>query len=137
MDKTLFEYLLRLGDSSLILSQRLGAWTGHGPILEEDLALTNTAATTNILLITGYVVLSLPYMYRAVDTGLRAIDVRTLTEAAQSLGATWPNGLFPLPPMRLDHVFVSRDLTALDVAVGTGAGSDHRPVVARIARRAR
>ena len=30
MDKTLFEYLLRLGDSSLILSQRLGAWTGHG-----------------------------------------------------------------------------------------------------------
>ncbi|WP_025140201.1 1,2-phenylacetyl-CoA epoxidase subunit PaaC [Achromobacter sp. DH1f] len=43
MDKTFFEYLLRLGDSSLILSQRLGAWTGHGPILEEDLALTNTA----------------------------------------------------------------------------------------------
>ena len=30
------------------------------------------------------VVLSLPYMYRAVDTGLRAIDVRTLTEAALS-----------------------------------------------------
>jgi len=42
-----------------------------------------------ILLIAGYVVLSLPYMYRAVDTGLRAIDVRTLTEAAQSLGASW------------------------------------------------
>ena len=35
----------------------------------------------------GYVTLALPYMYRAVDTGLRAIDVRTLTEAAQSLGA--------------------------------------------------
>lgn len=43
MDKTFFEYLLRLGDTTLILSQRLGAWTGHGPILEEDLALTNTA----------------------------------------------------------------------------------------------
>jgi len=43
MDKTLFEYLLRLGDTTLILSQRLGAWTGHGPALEEDLALTNTA----------------------------------------------------------------------------------------------
>jgi putative spermidine/putrescine transport system permease protein len=28
-------------------------------------------------------------MYRAVDTGLRAIDVATLTEAAQSLGASW------------------------------------------------
>jgi putative spermidine/putrescine transport system permease protein len=54
------------------------------------LALTNSTFTTNILLIAGYTVLSLPYMYRAVDTGLRAIDIRTLTEAAQSLGAGWP-----------------------------------------------
>ena len=38
--------------------------------------------------------LALPYMYRAVDTGLRAIDVRTLTEAAESLGAGWPTILF-------------------------------------------
>jgi putative spermidine/putrescine transport system permease protein len=37
----------------------------------------------------SYVTLALPYMYRAVDTGLRAIDVRTLTEAAHSLGAGW------------------------------------------------
>ncbi|CAM4109622.1 1,2-phenylacetyl-CoA epoxidase subunit PaaC [Bordetella tumulicola] len=43
MDKSLFEYLLRLGDSTLILSQRLSQWCGHGPALEEDLALTNTA----------------------------------------------------------------------------------------------
>jgi putative spermidine/putrescine transport system permease protein len=42
------------------------------------------------LLVAGYVVLSLPYVYRAVDTGLRSIDVRTLTEAALSLGASWP-----------------------------------------------
>ncbi len=48
-----------------------------------------TLTTTPILLIAGYVVLSLPYMYRAVDTGLRAIDVRTLTEAALSMGAGW------------------------------------------------
>lgn len=32
-----------MGDSGLILSQRLGAWCGHGPVLEEDLALTNVA----------------------------------------------------------------------------------------------
>ncbi|WZB70691.1 1,2-phenylacetyl-CoA epoxidase subunit PaaC [Achromobacter xylosoxidans] len=43
MDKHFFEFLLRMGDTTLILSQRLGEWTGHGPILEEDLALTNTA----------------------------------------------------------------------------------------------
>jgi putative spermidine/putrescine transport system permease protein len=53
------------------------------------LPLTGTATGTNFLLLTGYTILALPYMYRAVDTGLRAIDVVTLTEAAQSLGAGW------------------------------------------------
>ena len=48
-----------------------------------------TARGTDILLIIGYATLALPYMYRAVDTGLRTIDVRTLTEAAQILGAGW------------------------------------------------
>lgn len=51
------------------------------------LPLTGSSTGTNILLLCGYATLSLPYMYRAVDTGLRAIDVRTLTEAAESLGA--------------------------------------------------
>lgn len=37
------EFLLRLGDNALILSHRLSEWTGHGPALEEDIALTNTA----------------------------------------------------------------------------------------------
>jgi putative spermidine/putrescine transport system permease protein len=53
------------------------------------LPLTGTAMGTNVLLVFGYVTLALPYMYRAVDTGLRTIDVGTLTEAAQSLGASW------------------------------------------------
>jgi ring-1,2-phenylacetyl-CoA epoxidase subunit PaaC len=39
--EALFEYLLWLGDSALILGQRLGEWCGHGPYLEEDIALTN------------------------------------------------------------------------------------------------
>ncbi len=38
-----FDYLLRLGDNCLVLSQQLAAWCGHGPALEEDLALTNVA----------------------------------------------------------------------------------------------
>jgi putative spermidine/putrescine transport system permease protein len=38
----------------------------------------------------AYVVLVLPYAYRALDAGLSAIDVRTLAEAARSLGAGWP-----------------------------------------------
>ncbi len=36
-------YLLRLGDTCLILGQRLGEWCGHAPILEEDIALANMA----------------------------------------------------------------------------------------------
>ena len=53
------------------------------------LPLTGSALGTDILLTMGYATLALPYMYRAVDTGLRTIDVATLTEAAQSLGAGW------------------------------------------------
>lgn len=37
------EYCLRLGDSSLILGHRLSEWCGHGPILEEDIAMSNMA----------------------------------------------------------------------------------------------
>jgi ring-1,2-phenylacetyl-CoA epoxidase subunit PaaC len=39
----LFPYLLRLGDDRLILGHRLSEWCGHGPILEEDIALANIA----------------------------------------------------------------------------------------------
>lgn len=53
------------------------------------LPLTGSNTGTNFLLLCGYAVLALPYMYRAVDTGLRTIDIRSLTEAAQSLGAGW------------------------------------------------
>lgn len=38
-----FNYLLRLGDNALILTQRLSEWCGKGPVFEEDMALTNTA----------------------------------------------------------------------------------------------
>src|SRR5213082_3237869 len=40
-DEQLLDYVLRLADSDLILAQRLGEWVGHGPVLEEDIALTN------------------------------------------------------------------------------------------------
>jgi putative spermidine/putrescine transport system permease protein len=55
------------------------------------------------LLIFAYAVISMPYMYSAVDTGLRAIDVRTLSEAGQSLGAGWSTILFRviLPNIRV------------------------------------
>ncbi|NUM45484.1 MAG: ABC transporter permease subunit [Anaerolineales bacterium] len=51
--------------------------------------LTTFKFGTNLLIVAGYMVLAMPYMYRSVDTGMRTVDVRTLTEAAQSLGAGW------------------------------------------------
>src|SRR5205085_11858277 len=35
------QYLLRVGDTALILAQRIAEWTGHAPVLEEDIALAN------------------------------------------------------------------------------------------------
>lgn len=48
---------------------------------------TGSAFGTDILLTGAYVTLALPYMYRAVDNGMRTIDIGTLTEAAQIAGA--------------------------------------------------
>lgn len=49
--------------------------------------LTETPFRTDILITAGYVILSMPYMYRSIDIGMRSIDVKNLTEAAQSLGS--------------------------------------------------
>ncbi|MCB9170197.1 MAG: phenylacetate-CoA oxygenase subunit PaaC [Flavobacteriales bacterium] len=43
MNDTRFTYTLRLADDLLVLSHRLSEWCGHGPVLEEDIALTNRA----------------------------------------------------------------------------------------------
>ncbi len=80
--------------------------------------LTNTTLGTNALLVAGYVVLSLPYMYRAVDNGLRSMDVRTLTEAAQSLGAGWPTILFRVIFPNLRTALLSGALLTFAIVVG-------------------
>jgi ring-1,2-phenylacetyl-CoA epoxidase subunit PaaC len=43
MQKEIKDFILMLADNSMILGQRLGEWCGHGPILEQDIALTNIA----------------------------------------------------------------------------------------------
>jgi len=56
--------------------------------------------------------------------------------AGSGFGATWPNGLFPVPPLRVDHLYLSRRLTVTRMSIGRGEGSDHRPLFATLARRA-
>ena len=67
------------------------------------LPMTSASWSTDMLLGCSYITLALPYMYRAIDTGLQAIDVKTLTEAAESLGARWPSILLGviLPNLRV------------------------------------
>lgn len=48
---------------------------------------------TPYLLALEYVILAMPFAYRSLDTGLRAIDLKTLVEASRSLGASWYNTL--------------------------------------------
>jgi putative spermidine/putrescine transport system permease protein len=81
-------------------------------------ALTETDLGTNILLVGAYVVLSLPYMYRSVDAGLRAMDVSTLTEAAQSLGANWVTILIRIVIPNLRSALLSGSLLTFAIVVG-------------------
>ena len=80
--------------------------------------LTNLSFGSDLLLVAAYTVLSLPYMYRAVDTGLRTIDVRTLTEAAQSMGSGWGRILLQviLPNIRVS--LLSGAFLTLAIVIG-------------------
>jgi putative spermidine/putrescine transport system permease protein len=82
------------------------------------LPLTVSAGGTNVLLTLGYVTLALPYMYRAVDTGLRSIDVRTLTEAAESLGAKRPTILFKVIFPNLRVAILSGAFLTFAIVIG-------------------
>lgn len=70
------------------------------------------------LLIAGYAILSMPYMYRSVDTGLRSIDVRTLTEAAQSLGAGWGTILFRVILPNIRTAILSGAFLSFAIVIG-------------------
>ncbi len=80
--------------------------------------LTNTYFGTYVLLVAGYVVLALPFVFRAVDTGLAAIDVRSLTEAAQSLGANWGTIIFRVIFPNLRVAILSSAFLTLATVIG-------------------
>lgn len=84
----------------------------------EPLPLTNTETGSSLLLVGAYVVLSFPYMYRAVDTGLRAIDVQSLTEAAQSLGSGWVRIIWQVVLPNLRVSLLSGAFLTLAIVIG-------------------
>lgn len=81
-------------------------------------ALTNSDFGSDALLVAAYVVLSFPYMYRAVDTGLRSIDVQSLAEASQSLGAGWLRTLWQVIFPNLRVSLLSGAFLTLAIVIG-------------------
>jgi len=80
--------------------------------------LTTSSQGLDILLVAAYVILSFPYMYRAVDAGLRSIDIRTLTEAAQSMGAGWGRILWAVILPNLRTALLSGAFLTLAIVIG-------------------
>src|SRR6202140_4862369 len=88
----LFRYVLRLGDLSLVLGQRLGEWVGHAPALEEDLGLANIA-----LDLIGQARLLLTYAGEVEGRGRGEDEIAFLREHGEYLNAILaeqPNGDF-------------------------------------------
>lgn len=91
-NEALFDYVLRLGDDALVLSQRLGEWCGHAPALETDLTLTNVA-----LDLIGQGTLFLNYAGEIEGKGRDADKLafhRDVTAYRNSLLVEQPNGDF-------------------------------------------
>ena len=78
------------------------------------------------LLALEYVILAMPFAYRALDAGLRAIDVKTLTEASGSLGAGWLTTLWRviLPNLRTGLLSATILIVALVLGEFTMASLD-------------
>ncbi len=81
-------------------------------------SLLNHPIGTNFIVVMGYTVLALPLMYRSIDTGMRTIDVRTLTEASQSLGANWATIIVRVILPNLRASILSGALLTFAIVVG-------------------
>lgn len=94
----LVHYLLRLGDDSLVLGHRLSEWCGHGPTMEEDIALANTALDH-----VGRANALLTYAAETEDRGRTADDLayfRDVTDYRNVQLAELPRGDFGMTTMR-------------------------------------
>ena len=66
----------------------------------------------------AYVVLVLPYCYRALNAGLGAIDVKTLSEAARSLGASWLDVMWRIIVPNISNAILNATLLSVALVLG-------------------
>ncbi len=74
--------------------------------------------TSPLALAFAYIILVLPYMYRALDAGLQGIDVQTLTEAARSLGANWGTVMFRVIVPNISSAVLNASLLGVSLVLG-------------------
>ncbi|MFV0383975.1 1,2-phenylacetyl-CoA epoxidase subunit PaaC [Paracoccus sp. (in: a-proteobacteria)] len=109
----LFDWLCRMGDNSIILGHRISEWCGHGPVLEEDIALANTA-----LDLIGHTQMWLGLAAEVEGAGRTADDLAFLRDALKFRNVKLvelPNGDMAVTLMRefLFDAFHFEILTAL------------------------
>ena len=120
MNAPLFRYVLRLGDLSLILGQRLGEWVGHAPALEEDLGLANLS-----LDLIGQARLLLTYAGEIEGLGRDEDGMAFLREHGEYLNAILaeqPNGDFAQTIVRQVQI----DAFQLELYARMSASTDER-----------
>jgi putative spermidine/putrescine transport system permease protein len=66
----------------------------------------------------AYAILVLPYAYRALDSGLAAIDIKTLSEAARSLGAGWPTVMWRVIVPNISSALLNAALLSVALVLG-------------------
>ena len=68
--------------------------------------------------------------YSVVYQQLTADRLRSAHEdRGRGYATSWPNGQFPLPPIRIDQALLSREVECLEIKEGEGRGSDHKPLI--------
>lgn len=95
------------------------------PAIVLVVGLDNVMSWVNYLVTNGplaltfpYIILVLPFCYRALDAGLSAIDVRTLSEAARSLGASWTTVIVRVIVPNIKSAVLSAAFLAVAVVIG-------------------
>ena len=80
--------------------------------------LGNNVSDSILTLAFAYVILVLPYCYRALDAGLGAIDVKTLSEAARSLGANWFDVIVRVIVPNISNAILNATLLSVALVLG-------------------
>ena len=139
-DEALFQFLLRMGDNTLILGHRVSEWCGHAPVLEEDIALANTA-----LDLIGQTQFWLGLAGEVEGQGRSADDLAFLRDAwdfRNLLLVELPNGDFGQTLMRqflfdaFQSVLLGRLMTSSDARVAEIAAKASKEVAYHVERSA-